>query len=48
MGDEETKNLLKSCAENLLNAVSRLENRPQVSAPVAPVVPVVEEQQHQL
>ena len=49
MGDEETKNLLKSCAENLLNAVSRLENRPQVSspvdllAPVAPVVPVVEE-----
>lgn len=52
MGDEETKNLLKSCAENLLNAVSRLENRPQVSSsvtpvaavvPVAPVVPVVEE-----
>ena len=43
MGDEETKNLLKSCAENLLNAVSRLENRPQVSAPVVPVVPVVEE-----
>ena len=46
MGDEETKNLLKSCAEHLLNAVSRLENRPQVSSPVgpvAPVVPVVEE-----
>ena len=43
MGDEETKNLLKSCAENFLTAVSRLENRPQVSAPVAPVVPVVEE-----
>ena len=29
MGDDDTKNLLKSCAENLLNAVSRLENRPQ-------------------
>lgn len=43
MGDEETKNLLKSCAENLLNAVSRLANRPQVSSPVAPVVPVAEE-----
>ena len=49
MGDKETKTLLKSCAENLLNAVSHLENRPQVSstvdpvAPVAPVVPVVEE-----
>ena len=43
MGDEETKKLLKSCAENFLTAVSRLENRPQVSAPVAPVVPVVEE-----
>ena len=46
MGDEETKNLLKSCAENLLNVVSRHENRPQVSSPVTtvtPVVPVVEE-----
>ena len=46
MGDKETKKLLQSCAENLLNAVSRLENCPQVSspvAPVAPVVPVVEE-----
>jgi len=32
MGDEETKNLPKSCGENLLNAVSRLENRPQVSS----------------
>ena len=40
MGDEETKNLLKSCAENLLNAVSRLENRPQGSSPMAPVTPV--------
>lgn len=28
MGDD-TKNLLKTCAENLLNAVSRLENRSQ-------------------
>lgn len=44
MGDEETKNLLKSCAENLLNAVSQIENRPQVSEPTAPVLPVVEEQ----
>jgi len=46
MGDEETKNLLKSCAENLLTVVSHHENRPQVSSPVttvAPVVPVVEE-----
>ena len=43
MGDEETKNLLKSCAENLLNAVNRLENRPPDSTPVAPVEPVVEE-----
>lgn len=40
MGDKETKTLLKSCAENLLNAVSRLENRPQVSSPVDPVAPV--------
>lgn len=44
MGDEETKNLLKSCAENLLIAVSQIENRPQVSEPTAPVLPVVEEQ----
>ena len=29
MSDEDTKNLLKSCAENLMNAVSRLENRLQ-------------------
>lgn len=27
MDDDQTKNLLKSCAENLLNAVTRLENR---------------------
>ena len=40
MGDKETKNWLKSCAENLLNAVSRLENCPQVSSPVDPVAPV--------
>ena len=35
-GGQETKNLLKSCAENVLNAVSRLENRPQVSSSVTP------------
>lgn len=40
MGDEETKNLLKTCAENLLNAVSQLENRPQGSSHVAPMAPV--------
>lgn len=39
MGDEETKNLLKTCAENLLNAVSQLENRPQGSSHVAPMAP---------
>ena len=37
MGEEETKNLLKTCAENLLNAVSQLESRPQGSSNVAPV-----------
>lgn len=37
MGDKETKNLLTSCVENLLNAVSHLENCPQGSPPVAPM-----------
>ena len=41
MGDEETKNLLKTCAENLLNAVSQLENRPQGSSHVAPMARAV-------
>ena len=49
MGDEETKNLLKKCAENLLNAVSQLENQPQGSSHVAhmaravPAAPVAHE-----
>lgn len=33
MGDDETKNLLKSCAKNLLNAVSHLENHSQEKWP---------------
>ena len=39
MGDEETKNWIKTCAENLLNAVSQLGNRPQGSSNVAPMTP---------
>ena len=32
MGDDDTKNLLKSCAENFMNAVSRLESSSQDKA----------------